>query len=443
MTAKQEAFIALNRFGLGAAVGDLDRVARDPRGWLTGQLADPAAIPPELSGFASGSDHARDLVNAIQDKSIEKEKFQQEARALYVEEVGQRTLAAIHTQAPLVERLTRFWSNHFTVSITGKPILAVLVGAFEREAIRPYVTSRFHDMLHAVVSHPAMLIYLDNATSVGPNSRGGRMRGKGLNENLARELLELHTLGVDGGYTQADVQELGKILTGWNVGRAKSNEAGQFRFYPVIHEPGDKTLLGRRYREAGMAEGEGALLDLARHPATARHVASKFARHFIADQPPPAAVDRLANVFHDSDGDLGELARAVVATPEAWSEPLAKVKTPDELVVSALRLTSFKGNPDKLVGSLALLGQAPFAAPSPAGWPDDAAGWIGPEAGLQRVEWSMQLAQRLPRDLSPIALADATIAPVAARDTMQAIERAPDAREAIALLFASPEFQRR
>src|SRR5215470_5579228 len=443
MTAKQEAFIALNRFGLGAAAGDLERVARDPRGWLTDQLARPAGLPPELGGFAPGSDHARDLVNAIQDKSVLKEQFRKEARALYLQEVGARTLAAIHSKAPLIERLTHFWSNHFTVSITGKPILAVLVGAFEREAIRPHVAGRFHDMLRAVVTHPAMLIYLDNATSVGPNSRAGRARDKGLNENLARELLELHTLGVDGGYTQADVQELAKILTGWSVGRPKSDEAGQFRFHRLIHEPGDKTLLGKRYREAGMDEGEAALLDLARHPATTRHIATKIARHFIADQPPPAAVDRLARVFHDSDGDLGEITRAVVAAPEAWSDPLAKVKTPDELVVSALRLTTFDGSPDKLVAALTLLGQTPFAAPSPAGWPDDAAGWIGPEASLQRIEWSMQLAQRLPRDLSPLALADATIAPVAARDTLQAIERAPEAREAIALLFASPEFQRR
>jgi uncharacterized protein (DUF1800 family) len=211
----------------------------------------------------------------------------------------------------------------------------------------------------------------------------------------------------------------------------------------MIHEPGDKTLLGKRYREAGMAEGEAALVDLARHPATARHIATKFARHFIADQPPPAAVDRLARVFRDSDGDLGELARAVIASPESWADPLAKVKSPEELVTSALRLTNFDGDAEKLVGALAMLGQTPFGAPSPAGWPDDAAGWIGPEASLQRIEWSMALAQRLPRDLQPLTLADATIAPVAARDTMQAIERAPDAREAIALLFASPEFQRR
>jgi uncharacterized protein (DUF1800 family) len=443
MTAKPDAFVAVNRFGLGAAAGDLDRVGRDARGWLTDQLARAAALPPALDGLGPGSNHARDLVNAIQDKSVQKEQFRKEARALYLKEVGARTLAAIHSKAPLIERLTHFWSNHFTVSIAGKPVLAVLVGAFEREAIRPHVAGRFHDMLRAVASHPAMLIYLDNATSVGPNSRAGRARDKGLNENLARELLELHTLGVDGGYTQADVQELAKILTGWSVGRPKSDEAGQFRFHRLIHEPGDKTLLGKRYREAGMDEGEAALLDLVRRPATARHIATKFARHFIADRPPPAAVDRLARVFHDSDGDLGELTRAVIASSEPWANPLAKVKTPQELVTSALRLTTFDGDTDKLVGSLALLGQTPFAAPSPAGWPDDADGWIGPEASLQRIEWSMALAQRLPRDLSPVALADATIAPVAARDTMLAIQRAPDAREAIALLFASPEFQRR
>lgn len=443
MTARPEAFVALNRFGLGAAYGELERLGRDPRGWLTDQVGPRPALPPELSGFGPGSDHARDLVNAIQDKSVLKEQFRKEARALYLQEVGQRTLAAIHSKMPLVERLTHFWSNHFTVSITGKPVLAVLVGAFEREAIRPYVTGRFHDMLRAVVSHPAMLIYLDNATSVGPNSRAGRARDKGLNENLARELLELHTLGVDAGYTQTDVQEFAKILTGWSVGRPKSDEAGQFRFHPIIHEPGDKTLLGKRYREAGMDEGEAALVDLARHPATARHLATKLARHFIADQPPPAAVDRLARVFYDSDGDLGELTKAVIGAPESWADPLAKVKSPQELVTSALRLTTFDGDTDKLVAALALLGQTPFAAPSPAGWPDDAAGWIGPEASLQRVEWSMALAQRLPRDLSPLALANATIAPVAARDTMLAIERAPDSREAIALLFASPEFQRR
>jgi uncharacterized protein (DUF1800 family) len=443
MIAKAEGFVALNRFGFGAALGELDRVDADARGWTKAQLDRGGGLPPELAGLGNGVEQTRALVAALQDKSVLRDEYRQKMRALYLQEAGQRTLAAINAAAPLIERLVHFWSNHFTVSVAGKPILAGLVGAYEREAIRPFVTGRFADMLRAVVRHPAMLIYLDNATSVGPDSRGGRLRDKGLNENLARELLELHTLGVDGGYTQADVQALAKILTGWSVGRPKSPESGEFQFHQPIHEPGDKTLLGKRYREDGMAEGEAALLDLARHPATARHIATQLARHFIADQPPAAAIDKLARVFRDSDGDLGQVMHALVAMPEAWADPLAKVKSPTEFIVSALRLTTFKSETDKLVGSLTLLGQTPFAAPSPAGWPDTAADWIGPEAMLRRIDWSMALAQRLPRELSPMALADATIAPVAAHDTMLAIQRAPDVREGLALLFASREFQRR
>jgi len=443
MTARRDAFVAVNRFGLGAAVGELDRVAPDPRGWLLDQLRHAKHLPPELAGLGPGSEQARVLVDAVRDKSILREEFRRRGRAIYLDEVGRRTLVAIRTDMPLIERLVHFWSNHFTVSVAGKPVMGLIAGAFEREAIRPHVTGRFHDMLRAVAGHPAMLLYLDNATSVGPNSRGGRARDKGLNENLAREILELHTLGVDGGYTQGDVQEFAKILTGWSVGRPKSRESGEFRFHAVIHEPGAKTLLGKRYAEAGMEEGEAALADLARHPSTARFIATKFARHFIADEPPAAAVDRLARLYSDSDGDLGQLARAVIAMPEAWADPLAKVKTPQDLVTSALRLTTFDGETEKLVAALTLLGQTPFAAPSPAGWPDNADGWIGPEASLRRIEWSMALARRLPRDLSPLLLAEATIAPVAARDTMLAIERAADVQEALALLFASPEFQRR
>jgi len=443
MIAKTEGFVALNRFGLGAALGDLARLGGDPRGWVAEQLNRADSLPPELSGLGSGVERARALQAAFADKSILRDEYRQKLKALYLAEVGQRTLAAIHADAPLVERLVHFWSNHFTVSVAGKPVLAGLVGPYEREAIRPHVTGRFADMLHAVVTHPAMLLYLDNATSFGPDSRAGRLRDKGLNENLARELLELHTLGVGGGYVQADVQELARILTGWSLGRQKSPEAGQFQFHEIAHEPGDKTLLGKRYREAGMAEGEAALIDLARHPSTARHIATQLARHFIADQPPPAAVDRLARVFQDSDGDLGQIMRTLIAMPEAWADPLAKVKSPTEFVVSALRLTTFKGETDKIVGSLSLLGQAPFAAPSPAGWPDDAADWIGPDAMLRRIDWSMALAQKLPRELSPNDFAAASIAPVAARDTMLSIQRAADVREGFALLFASREFQRR
>lgn len=438
-----ETFIAANRFGFGAAPGDAKRIGGDGRGYVLAQLTASPNPPPEFADLPNGADAVRRLQEAIKDKSVQGEEFRREARAGYFREIGQRTKAAVRSETPLLERLVHFWSNHFTVSIAGKPILGAIAGLYEREAIRPHVIGQFADLLRSVVRHPAMLIYLDNATSVGPNSRAGRRRDKGLNENLARELLELHTLGVDGGYTQQDVQEFAKILTGWSIGRARSDDAGNFRFHDLIHEPGDKILLGKRYAEAGIEEGEQALVALSRHPATANHIAGKLVRHFIADEPPPAAVNKLAQVFGDSDGDLRKVTAALVNLAEAWTDPLAKVKSPMEFVTAALRATAVEPEGEKIVQSLALLGQAPFAAPSPAGWPDAAAGWIGPEAVMRRIEWSSAFAQKLPRDLAPVDLAQATIGAVADRDTMLAIERAGDSQEALALLFASPAFQRR
>jgi uncharacterized protein (DUF1800 family) len=438
-----ETFIASNRFGFGLAPDEPRQIGGDGRGYVLAQLTAPSTSPPEFAELPKGSDAVRRLQEAIKDKSLQSEEFRRAARAGYFREIGQRTKAAIRSQTPLMERLVHFWSNHFTVSIAGKPILGAIAGLYEREAIRPHVTGQFADMLRSVMRHPAMLIYLDNATSVGPNSRAGRRRDKGLNENLARELLELHTLGVDGGYTQQDVQEFAKILTGWSIGRVRSDEAGNFRFHDLIHEPGDKILLGKRYEEAGVEEGERALLELSRHPASANHIARKLVRHFIADEPLPAIVDKLARAFRDSDGDLREVTSTLVNLEEAWRDPLAKVKSPMEFVIAALRATAVEPEGEKIVQSLALLGQAPFAAPSPAGWPDDAAGWIGPEAVMRRIEWSSAFAQKLPRDLAPVDLAQATIGSVADQDTMLAIERAGDKQESLALLFASPAFQRR
>jgi uncharacterized protein (DUF1800 family) len=287
-----------------------------------------------------------------------------------------------------------------------------------------------------------MLVYLDQILSIGPNSRAGRRRERGLNENLAREILELHTLGV-GHYSQKDVSEFAKILTGWSVARLSEANAGDFAFQPAIHEPGEKFLLGKRYAEAGEGEALSAFTDLARHPATVNHVATKFARHFIADNPPPAVVERFAKFFRDSDGDLGALARAAIEAPEAWATPLTKVKAPNEFVVSALRAIGVAGEPEMMIAALRLLGQAPFAAPSPAGWPDTADQWIGPEAVLRRAEWTVALGQRVSTQRTPLGLLDATIGPVSDSATRLAVERAPSTADAIALVFASPEFQRR
>ncbi len=402
------AFIAVNRFGLGARPGELGEAAGDPRAWVERQLASAGEAHPLAGTGAQRMALFQESRRRGGDAAVET-LFRQNFREIYLDDMGRRARAQIESRTPVVDRLVAFWSNHFTVSVQ-RPICLGLVGPFEQEAIRPHVTGRFRDMLIAVARHPAMLTYLDNAQSIGPGSRAGTRMGRGLNENLAREVMELHTLGVNGGYTQGDVRELAKILTGWSLAR-----------------PGE----------------DGAGTALARHPATATNLATKFARHFIADRPPAAAVERLARVFRDGDGDLGALARAVVALPETWAQPAPKLKTPSEFVVSALRATGFAGENRNLVAAQALLGQAPLAAPSPAGWPDVAAQWIGPESVLRRAEWAMALAQRLGQRARPIALYDATIAPLAAGETRAAIEHAGSLAEGLALLFASPEFQRR
>lgn len=439
-----DAFIAVTRFGLGARPGDLERAAVNPAAWLKRQIATPAPLPAMLGDLPTGSARMADLLRARQrqgDAGVQR-VIRESFRDTYVREAAARLAAQVSSDTPFRERLVAFWANHFTVSVQ-RPPLRGLAGAFEREAIRPHVSGRFADMLAAVVRHPAMLVYLDNGQSIGPSSPIGLRRGRGLNENLARELLELHTLGVEGGYTQDDVRELAKLLTGWTLGRAEDADAGRFRFAPQIHEPGVKTLLGRRFAHGGANEGEEALAMLARHPSTARHIATKLARHFIADAPPARAVERLAGVFRDTDGHLGALAEALVEQPEAWDEPLPKLRTPHEFVVAALRATEFQGPGQTMLPALRTLGQPAFAAPSPAGWPDTADQWIGPEAVLRRAEWAMALGLRVAGFRDPGELYAATIAPVASRATTLAVARAPSAGEALALVFAAPEFQRR
>lgn len=346
----RDAFIATNRFGLGARAGELKAARADPRGWITAQLAVPQRLPDALSGFPSSAEviaafhSARKQARARRDKTMLK-AARKSFRKAYLREASARIRVQVETEAPVVERLVAFWSNHFTVSVR-KPIVYGVVGAFEREAIRPHILGRFSDMLHAVVRHPAMLAYLDNAQSIGPNSQIGKKRGRGLNENLAREILELHTLGVDGGYSQSDVREFAKILTGWSVSRR--DDGTGFAFQTRAHEPGPKQLLGKRYKESGEAEGTAALDDLARHPATARHIAFKLARHFASDRPPAELVDRLAAAFLNRGGDLHALMAILIDARAVWEEPLQKVKTPNEFVVSAMRAVGNAPEPRRL-----------------------------------------------------------------------------------------------
>jgi uncharacterized protein (DUF1800 family) len=443
MVDLKAASIAANRFGFGPKQGELGSIAGDPRGWLKQQLAggtsaaDPAGSAARLALFMRARREGKtDIDMATMYKTELRENFRADA--------GKRTLAAASGDRPFRERLVQFWSNHFTVSVQ-RPVVIPVATAFEDEAIRPHALGRFRDMLNAVARHPAMLLYLDNAQSVGPNSVTGLLKGKGLNENLAREMLELHTLGVGGGYTQADVTELAKILTGWSIGRDNEPEAGSFRYRPVIHEPGPKVLLGRTYQEAGQNEALAAFDDLAARPATAHHIATKLARHFVADDPPAGAVDHLAETFRKSGGDLSAVSMALVDLPQIWTNPQSKIKTPNDLVISAYRAfgVSDPQYGDAALGSLRLMGQAPFAAPSPAGWPDTADAWVAPEAMMTRVQWALAAGHKIDGHADARIVARATIQPIASDSTMFHIDNAPSPAEALALLIASPEFQRR
>src|SRR3984893_6604731 len=258
----------------------------------------------------------------------------------YRAEALARLQRAVIADCGFVERLVAFWSNHFCISANKGELARMWAGSFEREAIRPHVLGRLGDMLEAVEQHPAMLFFLDNQQSLGPDSRAGINRKRGLNENLAREIMELHTLGVDGGYTQEDVTSLARIITGWTFAGRQGliGTPGTFVFNTNAHQPGPQRLLGKVYEANGVAQGIAALADIARHPSTAKFIATKFVRHFVADDPPPALVARLQGVFQKSDGDLTALSMALVDSDEAWQVPLTKLRSPYEFLVAAGRL---------------------------------------------------------------------------------------------------------
>ena len=437
-----EAFIAANRFGFGSGGASLAKISYGPEDWLLAQLRSPDGALPHLQGLPASdaviAEFFKTRGNAMARKRFNKER----AGPLYREEITRRTLAAVRSDTPFRERLVHFWSNHFTVSTTvGR--LRPIVGAYEREAIRPHVTGKFVDMLIAATQHPAMLIYLDNIQSAGPNSARGKRKGKGLNENLAREILELHTLGADGGYSQKDVTEFARILTGWRIGGPKTVHPGRFTFAGRWHEPGAKSFLVRIYQEKGVQEGIAALRALAGHPSTARFIATKLARHFIADDPPEDAIEILRRKYVETAGDLGALARTLVQMPHSWHDPFAKAKTPNELTISTLKLLGLPEKSKQVLFPLRLLGQMPFNAPSPAGWPDTAADWINPESLLRRIGYLQLVAKRYRGGAEPRQLADAAFGAAGSAETVTMIRRAESRQQALALLLASPEFQRR
>jgi uncharacterized protein (DUF1800 family) len=306
------------------------------------------------------------------------------------------------------------------------------------------VLGRFADMLLAVESHPAMLSYLDNARSIGPDSVAGRNRGKGLNENLAREILELHTLGVRTGYTQDDVTRFANVITGWSIVPPRQDpvHGGEFTFNARMHEPSAETVIGHDYPDTGFEQGRAVLLSLARHPATARHIATKLARHFVADDPPLALIERLSRRFLDTDGDLKEVAKTLVAAPETWTASRSKLKRPGDWIVGMLRVTGIDP-PDirPVIQAHNLLGEPLWRPPAPNGFADEDAAWL--DGLAQRLDVANQLARRVGGEVDPKAMFDSALGPLASAETRQTVARAESRPQALALLFMAPEFQRR
>lgn len=443
----REAFIAANRFGLGSRTGELKALAGDVRGALAAQLSAPVPRSdlPDTAG-ALVIANSRKAMMADGDKPLGDDgRPENPVRELYLREIAERFRRCVESTAPFRERLVMFWSNHFTVSVVRSGVVP-LAGVFEREAIAPHVTGRFEDLLRSAALHPAMLTYLDQARSIGPDSKVGQRRDAGLNENLGREILELHTLGVNGGYHQDDVIALAQILTGWSVIQGGGDAPKRFGFDNNRHQPGDKTLVGTRIGEAGEDETYAAFAMLARHPATARHLATKLVRHFVADDPPQADIDRIAQVYTSTDGDLAAVSKALIGLDTAWAQTGPKMKTPWELAVSvgrAIGSTGILKEESLLFRRLRGLGQAPFTAPSPAGWPDRTTDWLGPDALMRRIDLLSDISARVSGDIDLEVLLAETIGPVASPQKLQFIRQAGDRASGVTMAFATPEFQRR
>lgn len=484
---------AVNRFGLGARPGELAGI-HDPREWLMSQLARGADGGSAFAGLPSSLDYLREEARLLMTRrefmqggrgrrafltgdmplaSQENEAnaaalkqalkpFRQETRKELLAEAAARYRIATTTDTPFVERLVHFWSNHFAVSVD-KRAAQLFAAPMEREAIRPHVTGRFADLLLAVETHPAMLLYLDNARSVGPDSAMGRRiaarlarkgdmaEGKagGLNENLGREAMELHTVGVNAGYTQNDVTEFSRALTGWSVPYPRDFANGKqpqsaFVFRANAHEPGARRVMGRMFPDGGFEQGKSILEFLARQPATARHLSLQLAQHFVSDHPPQSLVERMAKTYLEHDTDLAAVYRTLIASPEAWEADARKFKTPQDFVISSLRAAQIDlgDRPQPVLALLETLGEPAFDPRSPAGFTDDSADWIDADGLWKRVQAAEAISARVAQGgTQPLAFAQDILGPLLDEDTAQAIRRAESARQAHATLFASPAFQ--
>ncbi len=400
-------------------------------------------VPQHLKD-TEGLEITHQFFSAFRNKDLKKirQSLRGELLQYYLTFVSDVMTERVNTSQPFAERLVAFWGNHFTVSIE-KPTTLGLLRDYEFTAIRPHINGKFEDMLIAVAQHPAMLAYLDNWLSFGPNTMLARFSKRGLNENLGREILELHTLGVDGGYTQADVIALSKMLTGWSIERRNRKPYPKFKFHSRGHEPGSKTLLGKTYQEDGINEAISAFKMLAVHPKTARRLATKMAVHFVSDKPPESLIKKMEKAYLRSGGHLGEMTLAMVNAQESWAQPLSKIKTTPDYVVSTFKVLGFEPKPVHFTTSLDSMDYRPYKAPDPQGFSDENEYWAAPGAVLKRVQWAQEVVERIEESINPYDFGRALFGSVMSGETAFALKGAESQAQGLTLLFMSPEFQRR
>src|SRR3954469_5666188 len=470
LDAKGAAALALHRFGFGPRDGSISAIASDPRGALLAELDKPGIgqiVNAELMTAAKSSTAAFNFRQERQARLIAQKQAEEGRKEAgqsmpsmesqtddaapipaeevvpqqnFFREVKARFDAAFAPEVGFVERLIWFWSNHLCVSADST---ISMTGAYEREAIRPHVLGRFADMLLACESHQAMLFYLDNSRSIGPKSVAGLVNTRGLNENLAREILELHTLGVRSVYTQDDVISFAKVLTGWSIIPPAGNpeHGGEFVFNPRMHEPGPQTVLGKGYAQPGVEQGRAVLADIARHPATAAHIARKLARHFCSDEPPDSLTERLSRRFLDTDGDLKEIAKTLIESPETWDEQRLKLKRPSEWLISAWRAIGVVPDAQRGLQAMGYLGERMWRPSAPQGFADVQSAWI--DGLAQRLDIANRIAELVQARIEPAAFLDIALGPLASAETRQAIARAESRQQGLTLALMAPEFQRR
>ena len=446
-SAPQPAMVAFQRFGLGAKPGGLARIGASPRAALHAEV--------DKLGVATLTNSA--LLSYAKACAKSQGPFEQ-TEPICLAEMAARVDKHMSVEIGFVERLVIFWSNHFSMSVNKNETVRGTLGQWERDVVRRHVFGKFADMLRGTIRHPAMIAFLDNDSSIGPNSPIGQSWGAGLNENLAREILELHTVGSASGYTETDVNTFAKMLTGWSYvrgweadnswnGGSPANR-GQFIYRDDWHEPGAFTLMDRRYGAAGQWQVERALCDLAVHPATAEHIAFKLVRHFITDLPTAAMVEPLKQKFLQTGGDLKAVAHALIDLPASWSTPLCKLRTPYEYTIAQYRALGKRytnSNHYVLSEPLHALGQMMWECRSPEGYSDETPTWLNPDAMRLRLNIGQWLGWVLVPycKLNIAKLADSLFGTGLSPETRRRIVLAGNSNDALTILFASPEFQRR